>query len=165
MKHYPLLSLIRIRKDREKSSVARLALARASEEMAIRAVETRRREHREYLEWCATESDRLMGNLLDREIQRLDLEGALAQIGWNKEAEETRLERIKDAEAALENARKETADALAAHRIASTALARITEHHLDWSRKLRLAEEAYEEAELQEIAELLHQRRESRVAV
>ena len=164
MKRYPLESLIRIRKDREEAAVTRLAIARASEEMAVRAVETRRREHREYLEWCAAESDRLMQGLLDREIQRLDVETVHAQIGWNKEGEATRLERITAAEAALENARKETAAALAAHRIASSALARITEHHLDWSRKLRLVEEALEEAELQEIAELMHQRRESKVA-
>jgi hypothetical protein len=164
MTRYPLQALIRIRKDREEAAVTRLALARASEEMAVRTLETRRREHREYLEWCAAEADRLMGGLLGREIQRLDVETALAQIGWNKEGEASRLERITAAEAALETARKETMAALAAHRIATSALERIMEHHRDWSHKLRLVEEAHEEAELQEIAELLHQRREARVA-
>jgi len=164
MKHYPLHALQRIRTDREEAAATKLSLARASEEMAVRMVETRRREHREYQEWCAAESDRLMGDLVSRKIQRLDVETALAQMGWNKEGETALLERIAAAEATLETARKETIAALAAHRTALAALARIDEHHRDWSRKLRLAEEAHEEAELQEIAELLHQRREARVA-
>lgn len=161
MKRYPLQSLQRIRTDREEAAVARLALARASEEMAVRTLETRRREHREYLEWCEAEADRLMGELLGRDILRLDVETAHAQIGWNKEGEASRLERITAAEKALEVAKEETRSAIAHHRAASAALERISEHHRDWSGKQRLAEEAREESELQEIADLLHQRREA----
>jgi hypothetical protein len=162
MRRYPLQSLQKIRRDREHAAVTRLASARSSEEMAVRMVETRRREHREYLEWIASEQERLMGGLVGREIQRLDVEAALAQIGWNKEGETALLDRIMAAEKTLEAAKVETRTALIAHREASAALTRITEHHLDWSRKLRLVEEAHEEAELQEIAELLHQRQEGR---
>ena len=105
-----------------------------------------------------------MAGLVGREIRRLEVESAHAQIGWNKEGEATLLERITAAEKALEAAKEETRTAFSVHRDASAALARITEHHLDWSRKLKLAEEAHEEAELQEIAELLHQRHEARAA-
>jgi len=164
MSRYPLQALLKIRTDREEAAVARLALARTSEEMAVRMVETRRREHRDYIDWCASEAERLMAGLVGREIKRLDVENTLAQIGWNREGEADRLERIKSAQMALETAKEETRVALAAHRSAIAALERINEHHLDWSRKLRLAVEALEEAELQEIAELLYQRQEIKSA-
>lgn len=161
---YPLEALHRIRSDREEAAVTRLALARSAREIAARALEARRREHAEYVTWCGRESERLMEDLAAREIRRSDLENVKAQISWNAEGEATHLEKIAGAVSALEEAERDLETAAEMHRAALVALEKIEAHRKDWQAKLLLAEEAAEDAELQEAAELSHARRTARIA-
>lgn len=161
---YPLEALHRIRMNREKAAMTRLGLARVAEQSAVDALRSREREHREYLSWCETEADRIMEKLLGGGITRGELETAKAQIAWNRDGEEAYLERISSAKSALESARKELKEAAELHQKAYLSLEKIKAHRSEWSSKLVLAQEAADEAELQEVAELLHQRVEARHA-
>lgn len=163
-RRYPLEALYRIRSDREKASASRLSLARIAERTSESALSARRREHSDYLSWCSTEADRLMESLLGKGILRADLETVKAQIAWNLSGEAAYLERTAAAETALESARRELAEATLLHQEAYLSLEKLKEHRLDWVRKVELALETAEEAELQEVAELLHQRKEMRPA-
>jgi hypothetical protein len=153
---YPLELLLKIRHDREEAAIQRLAQSRREEEKRRFETSARRREFNDYRVWCAAESERILSKLSRSVVRKAEIDRAHAQILWNQEAESVYRERLEAAIRAGKEAQGAVAEAAEARRVAGMARERIAAHRQEWTRIRQLAEEAAEESELQEVAELLY---------
>ena len=158
---YPLELLLKIRHDREEAAIQRLAQSRREEERRRLETAARRRELSDYRVWCAAESERILNKLSHSVVRKAEIDRTHAQILWNQEAESAYRERLEAAIRSEEEVRAAVAEAAEARRVAGMARERIAAHRQEWTRIRQLAEEAAEESELQEVAELLYLQRAS----
>lgn len=153
---YPLQILLKIRIDREEAAAAKLARAIREEERCLLMVGEKERELSAYREWCLAESERIMGRLTLSVLPKSEIDRARSQILWNQEAESGYQAKLEAAKEALKEATASREVDAEERRLAGVARERISLHRDEWLKEERKRAEAQEEAELQEVAELLY---------
>lgn len=153
---YPLQVLLKIRTDREATAAAKLSREIREEERCRQVFAERARELDAYRDWCASEAQRILNRLTLSILPKAEVDRARSQILWNQEAETAYAQRLEAARDALTAAIAAKDLAAEERRLAGVARERISLHREEWLKVERRRAEAEEEAELQEVAELLY---------
>lgn len=153
---YPLQVLLKIRTDREEAAAAKLAREIREEERCRQVFGERTRELAAYRDWCIAEAERILNRLTLSILPKAEVDRARSQILWNQEAEAAYSQRLEAAREALAAAIAAKDLAAEERRLAGVARERISLHREEWLKVERRRAEAEEEAELQEVAELLY---------
>lgn len=153
---YPLQVLLKIRTDREATAAAKLSREIREEERCRQVFGERARELDAYRDWCAAEAERILSRLTLSILPKAEVDRARSQILWNQEAESAYAQRLEAARDALAAAIAAKDLAAEERRLAGVARERISLHREEWLKVERRRAEAEEEAELQEVAELLY---------
>jgi hypothetical protein len=150
---YPLTFLLDLRKTRMERCEQALAQARAMVKRREEELEARTREHREYVEWCDNEEDRIFAELLAKPAQHQKVLDAREEMLANRSREAEYLKRIDDARASLVAARTEEAKCLEALQIAIRNREKLDSHRSLWTETFKQAEQAAEDLVMEETAE------------
>jgi flagellar biosynthesis chaperone FliJ len=150
---YPLTFLLDLRKTRMERCEQALAQARAMVKRRHEELDDRIREHREYVQWCDDEEDRIFAELLAKPAQHQKVLDAREEMLANRAREAEYLKRIDDARAALEAARAEEAKCLEALQIAIRNREKLDSHKSLWTDGFKQAEQMAEDLVMEETAE------------
>lgn len=150
---YPLTFLLDLRKTRMERCEQALTQARAMVKRRLEELDARTREHREYVQWCDEEEDRLFAELLAKPTQHQKVLEARAEMLANRAREAEYFKRIDDARAALEAARAEEAKCLEALQIAIRNREKLECHKSLWTADFHQAEQIAEDLVMEETAE------------
>jgi hypothetical protein len=150
---YPLTFLLELRKMRMERCEQALAQARAMVKRRHEELEDRIREHREYVEWCDNEEDRIFAELLTKPAAHQKVLDAREEMLANRAKESEFLKRIDDARAALEAARTEEARCLAELQTAIRNREKLESHKSLWTDGFKQAEQMAEDLVMEETAE------------
>jgi len=150
---YPLTFLLSLRKSRMEKCEQALAQARAMVLRRNEELDARILEHREYVEWCDSEEDRIFLELFAKPAQHQKVLDARAEMLANRAKEAEFLQRIEEAKAALEAARAEEARCLADLQIAIRNREKLDSHKSLWTESLNHAEQLAEDLVMEETAE------------
>jgi hypothetical protein len=150
---YPLTFLLSLRKTRMERCEQALAQARALVKRRHEELEDRIREHREYVQWCDNEEDRLFAELFSKPAQHQKVLDVREEMLANRSKEAEYLKRIDDAQAALEAARAEEVKCLEALQIAIRNREKLDSHKLLWTDGFKQAEQMAEDLVMEETAE------------
>ena len=101
---YPLEFLLGLRKTRMEKCEQALAQARALVRKRNKELEDRTREHREYVEWCDREEDRIFEELIKKPSTHHKVLESREEMLANRAKEAEYLHRIEEARAALKAA-------------------------------------------------------------
>jgi chromosome segregation ATPase len=102
--NYPLTFLLDLRKMRMERCEQALAQARAMVRRRREELEVRIQEHRNYVEWCDREEDRMFAELVAKPSQHQKVLDARQEMLVNRAKEADFLKLIDDARAALDAA-------------------------------------------------------------
>jgi hypothetical protein len=150
---YPLTFLLDLRKMRMERCEQALTQARAMVKRRHEELDARTREHREYVQWCDNEEDRIFAELLAKPAQHQKVLDAREEMLTNRAREAKYLKRIDDARAALEAARAEEVKCLEALQIAIRNREKLDSHKSLWTESFKQAEQMAEDAVMEETAE------------
>jgi flagellar biosynthesis chaperone FliJ len=150
---YPLTFLLDLRKTRMERCEQALAQARALVKRRHEELDARTREHKEYMEWCDAEEDRLFAVLFAKPAQHQKILDTRAEMLANRAREAEFLKRIDDARASLEAARADEANCLEALQIAIRNREKLESHKSLWTEGFKLLEQMAEDAVMEETAE------------
>jgi hypothetical protein len=150
---YPLTFLLGLRKSRMEKCEQALAQARAMVKRRHEELDARIREHREYVEWCDHEEDRIFSELLAKPAQHQKVLDSRAEMLANRAKEAEFLQRIEEAKAALEAARAEEARCLTELQIAIRNREKLDSHKVLWTEGFKQAEQMAEDLVMEETAE------------
>ena len=150
---YPLTFLLDLRKTRMERCEQALAQARAMVKRRQEELEDRIREHREYVQWCDNEEDRLFAELFVKPAQHQKVLDVREEMLANRGKEAEYLKRIDDAQAALEAARAEEVKCLEALQIAIRNREKLDSHKSLWTESFKKTEQMAEDLVMEETAE------------
>lgn len=150
---YPLTFLLGLRKTRMEKCEQALAQARAMVKRRHEELDARIREHRDYVEWCDREEDRMFAELFAKPAQHMKVLDARAEMLANRAKEAEFLQRIEEAKAALEAARAEEARCLTELQIAIRNREKLDSHKALWTEGFKHAEQMAEDLVMEETAE------------
>jgi hypothetical protein len=150
---YPLTFLLDLRKTRMERCEQALTQARAMVKRRHDELDARTCEHREYVQWCDEEEDRIFADLLAKPAQHQKVLEAREEMLANRAREAEYLKRIDDARAALEAARAEEVKCLAALQIAIRNREKLESHKSLWTADFRHGEQMAEDLVMEETAE------------
>jgi len=152
---YPLQLLLKIRRNREEAASSKLQREITEEERCRYSHERCLLELDSYRSWCVEESDRIMGRLAGAVVPKTAIDQARSQIQWNTEGEEPYRKRVEVAAEELRTSILSREKAEEERRLAGLAMERIATHRQEWINEQKRREEEAEDAELQEIAEIM----------
>jgi hypothetical protein len=129
---YPLQDLLRVRQFREDNASSELTAQRKRVAQAEALVEQRKREKSEFHDWREQEEDRLYRSVVQKQVTRQELDDLRDTIANHRAREEALQVKVKESEAALEQARESARRAHAAWLAAQKDCQKITEHRDQW---------------------------------
>jgi len=150
---YPLAFLLDLRKTRMERCEQALAQARAMVKRRNEELEDRIREHRDYVQWCDNEEDRIFAELFAMPAPHQKVLEAREEMLANRAREAEYLKRIDDARAALDAARAEEAKCLEALQIAIRNREKLDSHKALWTESFQHAEQMAEDLVMEETSE------------
>lgn len=150
---YPLTFLLDLRKTRMERCEQALTQARAMVKRRHEELDARTREHREYVQWCDDEEDRLFAELFAKPAQHQKVLDVREEMLANRAREAEYLKRIDDARAALEAALAEEVKCLEALQIAIRNREKLDSHKSLWTQDFRHGEQMAEDLAMEETAE------------
>lgn len=150
---YPLTFLLDLRKTRMERCEQALAQARAMVKRRNAELEDRIREHREFLQWCDEEEERIFLKLFSKPAPHQKVLDSREEMLANRAREAEFLKRIDDARAALEAARVEENQCLEALQTAIRNREKLDSHRSLWVQAFQIAEQMAEDLVMEETAE------------
>lgn len=150
---YPLEFLLGLRKTRMERCEQALAQARALVKRRHAELDDRIREHREYVEWCDSEEDRIFADLLSKPSTHQRVLESRDEMLANRARESEFLHRIEQARAALEEARAAEAKCLAELQQAIRNREKLESHKTLWKESVLREEQLAEDLVMEETAE------------
>lgn len=150
---YPLEFLLGLRKTRMERCEQALAQARALVKRRHAELDDRIREHREYVEWCDIEEDRIFAELLSKPSTHQRVLESRDEMLANRARESEFLHRIEQARAALEEARAAEAKCLAELQQAIRNREKLESHKTLWKESFLREEQLAEDLVMEETAE------------
>lgn len=152
---YALQDLLDIREMRDDSAAQRLKREQNRYELALKAIEDRKRELEEYIQWRIKEENNRYDGMVRQKFLVRRLGEIRTELALLREGDLAKQQKILDAEAAAEKARQELEAARLARNVAQKDLQKIEEHRDLWY------EEWVKEQNLladREAEDLIHQR-------
>jgi type III secretion protein O len=150
MAKYPLGSLLTVREFREQAASNEVNACKARVREAQELVEKRKQELRDYIQWRVEEEKRLFAEIKNREIAYRGLEDHQQDIQQLRGREAQYHESIHQAEAAVEQAKKNLTAAQERHRIACQEKRKIEEHREIWKEEQKKIAALEEDKEMEE---------------
>lgn len=149
---YRLAPLLKIREKRRDEAEERVALARSALEQREKELSDRKRELANYIDWCDKEATRLFTSVAEKAVAHHEIMAIREQIAWNRGRTVTFQQKVTDATAAVEAAKKEAEAAQKALEEAARQLWKIQEHQAHWMRAQQALNDAAEEDAMEESA-------------
>ena len=150
---YPLEFLLGLRKTRMEKCEQALAQARALVRKRNQELEDRISEHREYVEWCDREEDRIFEELIKKPSTHHKVLESREEKLANRAKEAEYLHRIEEARAALKAAHDEEAKCLAELQVAIRNREKLASHKSHWTEAAQKEEQMAEDLVMEETAE------------
>lgn len=147
---YPLQDLLTVRGFREEKLAGEMTKRRAELADAQQAVEDRRRERDEYIEWRVKREEELYQEVMNQSLAVRDLDDLKLKIQLLRDDEVVYEQRILEAKNAVETAETNLQEAKAAHRNAVRDLDKIEQHQEMWAQEAAREHEANQEKELED---------------
>ena len=150
---YPLAFLLDLRKGRMDKCEQALAQARALVKRRQKELEARIEEHRNYVEWCEQEEDRIFEKLFSKPAQHQKVLDAREEMLANRAKEAEYLQRIEEAKVQLEEAINEETRCHQELQIAIRNCEKLDSHKKFWTSEKNKEEQAAEDLVMEETAE------------
>jgi len=147
---YPLKPLLDVRILREENASAELTAAKRRVTEALQAVEDRKRELVEYVEWRKVEEVRLFDEIKNHEVDSQGLEDHRTMVRNLRTKDAEYEKRVSEAEQDVVKARKAVEKSEKAYRLAVKEKQKIEAHRDLWTEDERKREALAEDAEMEE---------------
>lgn len=151
---YVLQDLLKIRLMREQRAKDELIKAQNVLEMAIRKVEQKEKELKDYRVWRVKEEDRLYAEVMNKRVKRMDIDGLKLNLAELERKELDHIQAIDDAKEEREKAKEALEEARTAYNIALVNKQKIEEHKTTWMITWNKEQELRAEKEIEDFKTL-----------
>lgn len=150
MSKYPLEQLLTVLKIKQDN--AQLALQKAKENVkhAQKALKEAQKKLEEYKEWRPKEEERLFQKVMKKKVKNENVTDIKTEIGHLRDKEVALGEKVKEAQAHLEEMEKAVEEARKVYQEAVNRVTKIGEHENTWQAEHRKEQEALADKEMEE---------------
>lgn len=151
---YVLQDLLKIRLMREQWAKDKLIKAQNVLEAAIKKVEKKKEELKDFRIWRAKEEERLYAEVMHKHVKRVDIDGLKINIANLEKRELEHVQAIDDAEREREKAKEALEEARTLYNLALVNVQKLEEHKETWMAEWSKEQELLVEKEMEDFKAL-----------
>lgn len=151
---YVLQDLLKIRLMREEWAKDHLIKAQNILEAAIKKVEQKKQELKDFREWRIKEEKRLYAEVMHKQVKKIDIDGLKINIANLEKRELEHVLAIEDAEKEREKAKEALAEARKLYNLALVNVQKLEEHKETWMAEWSKEQELLVEKEMEDFKAL-----------